>query len=202
MIYLRLLWEFLQIGLFTIGGGYAMIPLISQKVVGNGWMSREMLVDFIAISESTPGPFAINIATFVGAQVGGGGFGGFLGAAAATFGVIFPSFVIIYIIARFLNSKVVEKRPVQDVLYGMRPAVTGLITSVFISLTLSTVFSAQSVYGLSFKNTDFAALIIFVIILGLSFIKKPKKIHPALLIAVSAGLGILIYGVIMPAAGF
>ena len=84
MIYLRLFLTFLKIGAFTFGGGYAMIPLIQQEVIKNSWLTSEELIDFIAISESTPGPFAVNVSTFVGMQTGG-----IVGALCATFGVIF-----------------------------------------------------------------------------------------------------------------
>ncbi|MEG2014540.1 MAG: chromate transporter, partial [Clostridia bacterium] len=100
MIYLDLFWAYFKIGLFTIGGGYAMVPMIIQIVVlDKAWISKEMLTNFIAISESTPGPFAINLATFVGMEMGKtaglGVFGGFLGAGVTTFAVVLPSIIII-----------------------------------------------------------------------------------------------------------
>ena len=107
MIYFELFYIFFLIGLFTFGGGYAMIPMIQEQVVGKGWMSEAQLTDFIAISETTPGPFAINISTFVGSQTGG-----ILGAVCATLGVILPSFIIILIvsliISKFLNNRFVK----------------------------------------------------------------------------------------------
>ena len=104
MSFLHLFFTFLKIGLFTIGGGYAMIPLIQSEVLGNGWLTQQQLVDFIAVSESTPGPFAINIATFVGMKTYG-----VLGALATTTGVILPSFVIICLLRNFfcLFAKIV-----------------------------------------------------------------------------------------------
>ena len=94
MIYLKLFLSFFKIGLFTFGGGYAMIPLIQETVLNNNWMGLEKLIDFIAISESTPGPFAINMATFIGTTKGG-----FIGAVFSTLGVVLPSFIIILIVA-------------------------------------------------------------------------------------------------------
>ncbi|MBO5726467.1 MAG: chromate transporter, partial [Clostridia bacterium] len=94
MIYLELFLTFFCIGLFTFGGGYAMLPLIQQEVARQGWLTDAQLVDFVAVSESTPGPFAVNIATYVGMQTGGGTeniLGGFLGAICATLGVVLPS---------------------------------------------------------------------------------------------------------------
>ena len=99
MQFLQLFFTFVKIGLFTIGGGYAMIPLIQSEVIAHEWLAQQQLVDFIAVSESTPGPFAINIATFVGMQTYG-----ILGALATTIGVVLPSFVIILIIAKFFLS--------------------------------------------------------------------------------------------------
>ena len=90
MIYFDLFFTFLKIGLFTIGGGYAMLPMIREEVSSHGWLSQSELIDFIAVSESTPGPFAVNIATFVGTRTGG-----IFGGLCATLGVVLPSFVII-----------------------------------------------------------------------------------------------------------
>ena len=98
-IYLKLFLTFLKIGAFTFGGGYAMLPLIQQEVIKNGWLTEEQILNFIAVSESTPGPFAINISTYIGTEKGG-----FFGALAATLGVALPSFVIILIVARVFTA--------------------------------------------------------------------------------------------------
>lgn len=194
MIYLKLFYTFFKIGLFTIGGGYAMIPLISDEVIGNGWITEDMLVDFIAISESTPGPFAINIATFVGTQAARlfGGVG-FLGAICATVGVVLPSLIIIFLIAAVF-TKVTKNKIVRDIFSGLRPAVVGLIAYAFVSIALATLFSEVTFSDMkSFLNIDFIGLGIFAIVFGLSLIKKPK-LHPIALIAISALLGMLGYG--------
>ena len=105
MIFLELFLTFFKIGAFTFGGGYAMLPLIQSEAIGNGWMTMEEIIDFIAVSESTPGPFAINMATFVGTQMGKeflGVGGGILGAICATLGVVMPSFIVILFVAKFL----------------------------------------------------------------------------------------------------
>ena len=99
MIFLKLFFTFLKIGAFTFGGGYAMLPLIQQEVVSHQWMTLEQLVNFIAVSESTPGPLAVNLSTYVGAETGG-----LLGALCATFGVVLPSFVIILVVAKFYQA--------------------------------------------------------------------------------------------------
>ena len=121
MIFFELFYIFFYIGLFTFGGGYAMISLIQEEVIKHSWLSEEALLDFIAISESTPGPFAINIATFVGSQVGG-----ILGAVCATLGVVLPSFIIILLVAMIMK-KALKNRFVQGGLNGVRPVVISLI---------------------------------------------------------------------------
>ncbi len=194
MIYLKLFFTFFKIGLFTIGGGYAMIPLISDEVIANGWLSDNMLVDFIAISESTPGPFAINIATFVGTQAAraAGGFGA-LGAICATVGVVLPSLIIIFLIAVFFK-KLMDTRIMRDIFSGLRPAVIGLIAYAFVSIAITTLFSEVTIADISsFANIDFIGLGIFAIIFILSLLKKPK-LHPIALIVIAAGLGMLGYG--------
>lgn len=197
MIYLRLFWTFFKIGLFTIGGGYAMIPLINAEVIANNWLSNEMLINFIAISESTPGPFAINIATFVGVSTTG-----FWGGICATLGVIMPSFIIIIAIAMFFH-KLTDKQIVKDAFFALRPAVIGLIFFAFFNLTRQTIFTGVSFKHLnSFKNTDLTGLIIFAILFVISQIpiktrKRSYKIHPVMLIAISAIFGVLVYGFIL-----
>lgn len=174
MIYITLFWTFLKIGAFTFGGGYAMLPLIQSEVAAHKWMSGAELVNFVAVSESTPGPFAVNIATYVGAETGG-----FFGAVCATAGVVLPSFLIILIVAgcfeKFKNS-----RTVSGCMNGLRPAVVGLIAAAVMSVG-QTVFLPWS--GL----TSFAALAgIFLLSLTLVF----KKLHPIAVMIISAILGI------------
>jgi chromate transporter len=121
MIFFELFYTFFLIGLFTFGGGYAMIPMIQDQIVGRGWMNDAQLSDFIAISESTPGPFAINISTFVGSRTAGIG-----GAICATVGVILPSFIIIILVSIIL-SKFLKNRFVQGGLNGVKPVILALI---------------------------------------------------------------------------
>lgn len=118
-----LFYTFFKIGLFTFGGGYAMLPLIQDEVVRHGWLSIAELVDFVAVSESTPGPFAINISTYVGVETAG-----VLGALAATMGVVLPSFFVILAVARFY-VRFKSSRAVSGVMYGLRAAVVGLLAS-------------------------------------------------------------------------
>jgi len=135
MIYLRLFWTFFKIGLFTFGGGYAMLPLIQSEVLSKGWLTNEELINFIAISESTPGAFAINISTYIGSQVGG-----VFGSFCATLGVVVPSFVIIIIIANFYK-KFKESKTVNGMLSGLRPCAIGLIGAAVITLGQEVFFS-------------------------------------------------------------
>ena len=142
MIYLQLFWTFFKIGLFTIGGGQAMIPMISQEVVEKGWLTLDEVQSFIAISGSTPGPFAVNIATYTGVSVlQSAGVGeSILGAICATFGVVLPSLVIITLIA-LAFSNFIKKPAVQSVFVYVRSTVTGLLIAVFVGFVLSTLFA-------------------------------------------------------------
>ena len=171
MIYLELFWTFFLIGAFTFGGGYAMLPLIQIEVVNKGWLANEAVVNFIAVSESTPGPFAINMATYVGSEMGG-----ILGAACSTLGVVMPSFVIILIVAkcydRFKKSKLVK-----GAMSGLKPAVIGMIGTAVLSIG-KTVFVQQ---GLLISAGIFAVMAV------LAF----KKVHPIIIICISAAVGIL-----------
>lgn len=188
MIYLELFWAFFKIGLFTIGGGHAMIPLIMRNIVANGWLSKSVLLDFIAISESTPGPFAVNIATYTGVEVAG-----VFGGICATVGVVLPSFIIILFVAKFF-TKQMQKPFVQDVFSGLRAGVVGLLASVFLMLILQVVFSIGSVWEIKKLTTDWIALGLFVFLFAISSVKiKGRKMHPIILILLSAGCGMLFY---------
>lgn len=182
MEYLRLLWIFFKIGLFTIGGGYAMIPMIKSEVISIGWLTEDELLDFMAISESTPGPFAVNMATFVGYNQMG-----VLGAVCATLGVVLPSFIIILIIAKIID-KFLNNKCVKYALTGVRPVVVGLILAVATGLLYSGILNSD----ISFANVSFASLIIMVVAFILSRFKKTKS--PILLIIISGILGILLFG--------
>lgn len=180
MIYLKLFLTFLKIGAFTFGGGYAMLPLIEEEVIGQGWMELSQLVNFIAVSESTPGPFAVNISTYIGAETAG-----FAGACCATFGVVLPSFLIIVIIAKFLTG-FSENKYVKGCMNGLRPAVVGMIASAVISVG-SSVFFAEGITAAVFTSPQFLiSAVILLLMLVLAFMGK----HPILIILFSAVLGI------------
>ena len=124
MIYVELFWNFLMIGALSFGGGYGMISLVRETVLGHGWLTEGEFLSFIAVSESTPGPLAINMATFIGASQGG-----FWGALCATLGVVLPSFVIILLVASVLQN-LMKYAGINAVLGGVRPCVCLLYTSV------------------------------------------------------------------------
>ena len=167
---------FFKIGLFTFGGGYAMLPLIQEEVTRRGLMTLEELVSFVAVSESTPGPFAVNIATYVGLHRAG-----LAGSAFASLGVVMPSFIVILIVARFYE-KFKSSRAVQGVMSGLRPAVVGLLAAAALGIGKSVFFSE----GFVFSASLIPALIIFTLTLYLAL----KKHHPIKLICLCAVLGI------------
>ncbi|MBO7085772.1 MAG: chromate transporter [Bacilli bacterium] len=183
---LLVFWTFFKIGLFTIGGGYAMIPMIESEVMNRGWISEAELANFLAISESTPGPFAINVATFIGFRQFG-----VVGSLVATLGMILPSFIIIIIIFK-IYEKVIGSKTVKSVLNGIKAVVIGLILAVVANLAVNELFVFD---GDTFVSVRWASVVISVILVALMLIFK-KKMHPILLILISAVLGILAYGVV------
>ncbi|NMC56541.1 MAG: chromate transporter [Eubacteriaceae bacterium] len=189
---MSVIWQlfitFFKIGLFTIGGGYAMIPFIQQEVVQKGWVSITDVMDFIAVSESTPGPFAVNISTFCGITAHG-----FLGAAAATIGVVLPSFLIILFIAK-KSSNILCNKYVRYSLDAIRPAIVGLILYVVFEFMKLSLFTSGSP-GFS---ADIKALIIFIFLAGYFIFRtyKKKKVNPITIILLSAFFGIVMYGVL------
>ena len=180
MILLELFLSFLKIGAFTFGGGYAMLPLIMETVVSKGWMSEEALIDFVAVAESTPGPFAINIATYVGSEMGG-----FFGAVCATLGVVLPSFVIILIVAK-CYEKFRKSKLVSGAMTGLKPVVVGLIGAAILSIGVKALGLSSFAFSLSFGLSLLFSLIILVPCLVMAF----KKLHPIFIVLISAGLGI------------
>lgn len=190
-ICLQLFLTFLKIGAVSFGGGYAMIPLIQDEVVSNGWLSSEQILNFIAVSESTPGPIAINMATFIGSSQGG-----VLGAICATLGVILPSLIIILIVASVITG-LLKFAGVKAFIGGIRPVVVGLILGTSITIIMQVIFGLTNIKTNAI-NFDYKALIIFAIIAGVSIAlkKKTKKaISPILLILISAVLGLILYGI-------
>ena len=174
MIYLELFLIFLKIGAFTFGGGYAMLPLIQQEVLSQGWMDLEQLVNFIAVSESTPGPLAVNLSTYIGAETGG-----LLGSFCATIGVVLPSFVIILLVAKFYQAFQTNTL-VKGCMNGLRPTVVGMIGASLLSVGASAFPAAGGV-----MQWVLAAVLLAAILAA-----HWKKVHPILLIVGSAVVGI------------
>ena len=186
---LTLFWTFFKIGLFTFGGGYAMIPLIQQEVTGHQWLTENELVNFIAISESTPGPFAINIATFVGSTQYG-----VIGSALATLGVVLPSFIIILLVASIF-TKFEENRFVKGALKGISPVVCALIIGTGLKLFTQAVWTNAFDFSTAPK-IDFSALgIALVAFVGSLVYKKLRKknLSAIFVILFGAVAGIILY---------
>lgn len=194
---LRLAWIFFKIGLFTFGGGYAMIPLMESELVSRGLIDIATLYDFIGIAESTPGPIAINMATFIGneAMISYGFFARILGSIVMTTAVALPSFIIILMIAS-LGSKFLESKFVKYAFTGLKPTVIGLILSVSIGLMLRLVLPMIALKDLSFDLSlfNYKNLIIFGLLIVLTLFIK--KLSPIKLILISAVLGIIIYSIL------
>ena len=188
MIFLKLFLTFFKIGLFTFGGGYAMLPLISQEVESNNWIDETAFTNFIAVSESTPGPFAINMATYIGSKTGDefGLLGSIFGSFCATLGVVLPSFIVILIVAR-IYEKFQASRIVKGCMTGLKPAVVGLIAAAIIPIVISVLFPSGISFSVFKSNDIYVSLVIFILGVVLAF----KKIHPILIICLSAVLGIL-----------
>lgn len=182
MLLLELFYTFFKIGLFTFGGGYAMLPLIREEVVAHGWLTMEGLVDFVAVSESTPGPFAINIATYVGAETAG-----VLGAFAATTGVVLPSFLIILAVAKFY-VKFKTSRAVSGVMYGLRPAVVGLMACALWGMLPTVFFHSGTASWRAIIQPEFLCT---AGIFAAAVAAAMKKVSPILIILGSAALGII-----------
>lgn len=193
MIYLQLFLTFLEVGAVSFGGGYGMISLIREKCLSHGWLTDNQLMNFIAVSESTPGPIAVNMATFVGSSQGG-----ILGALCATLGVVLPSFIIILLVAAVI-TKLLRYAGVKSVINGIKPVIVGLILATAVTMFLNVVFALSNVQSASETfSFDWRALIIFSVIAIVALIWKfwkKKSISPIILIVVSAGLGMLCYGV-------
>ena len=187
MIYLDLFLTFLKLGAFTFGGGAAMMPFIQEEAVAKWGFTAEEIINFIAISESTPGPFAVNIATFVGAEKGG-----FFGSVCATLGLVLPSFIIILIIAR-CYEKFKTNKIVAGAMTGLRPASVGLIAAATVSIGMEVLFSAGFSFASMLSYEFIAAFVIFVAMLLLCLFVK--KFNPIFVILITAVLGIAVgYG--------
>ena len=179
MIYLILFLEFFKVGLFTIGGGLASLPFLYELAEKYTWITKSMIADMIAISQSTPGPIGINMATYVGFKSGG-----ILGGIIATFATVLPSFIIIIIIANFLN-KFKNSKLVDSAFKGLRPTVTGLIAVAWFEIIRISIINVNNLFDIAI---NFKALIVFLSIFLLT--KKFDK-HPIVFIGIGALVGII-----------
>ena len=179
MIYLILFLEFFKVGLFTIGGGLASLPFLYELAEKYTWITKSMIADMIAISQSTPGPIGINMATYVGFKSGG-----ILGGIIATFAIVLPSFIIIIIIANFLN-KFKNSKLVDSAFKGLRPTVTGLIAVAWFEIIKISIINVNNLFDVVI---NLKALIVFLAILLLT--KKFDK-HPIVFIGIGAFVGII-----------
>lgn len=182
---LELFGTFFKIGLFTFGGGYAMLPMMQEEVLAHKWVEQSELINFIAVSESTPGPFAINMATYIGTEQAG-----ILGSFSATLGVVLPSFIIILIVAKcyekFQSSKIVR-----GCMSGLKPAVVGLIGAAVLSIAGTVLFPSGITTAVFTGVPFYCSVVIFLGMAVLAF----KKVHPILIICLSAVIGIAVgYG--------
>ncbi len=191
MIYLQLFWTFFRIGLFTFGGGYAMIPLISQEVVGLNWLTEAQLINYIGISEATPGPFAINIATFVGATQGG-----FFGAVCSTLGVVLPSFIIILLVASIFRH-FEENKFVKGALRGINPVVYALIIGTGVVLLVKNFWTNAFDFSAT-PDFDYISLIIAAVVVAGSLVFKKvkgKNLSAIWIIVFGAVAGMVLYSI-------
>ena len=190
-ILLDLFLTFLKIGAVSFGGGYGMISLIREECLAHAWLTESELLNFIAVAESTPGPIAVNMATFIGSSQAG-----FLGSLLATLGVVLPSFIIILVIAALI-TELLKYKGVKAALMGVRPAIAAMIIATAITLLFSLAFSVTSFT--STVSFDVRSLIILAAVAAISILYKRyrnKNFSPILLILISGALGFLMYGLV------
>lgn len=182
MIYLQLFVEFFKTGLFAIGGGLATLPFLYDIAERYPWFDHAMLMNMVAVGESTPGPIGVNVATYAGYTSAG-----VLGGIIATFGLVLPSYIVIVIIAQFL-AKFSSNKKVQAVFYGIRPAAAGMIAASCFSMAKATLFHFELLGSSLLEILNLPAIILFAATYWLN--KKYKK-HPIVYIAACAVIGIL-----------
>ena len=189
MIYFQLFYEFCKVAIFTFGGGMASIPFLEDMAVETGWFTLSQLTDFIAISESTPGPIAVNIATYAGYNTAG-----YLGGVCATMGLVFPAIVLMTIVAKFITAFRGNKY-IDRAFYGLRPCVMALIMSALIGIAKATLLYIVMPHGADIMQwaINWRAVGIFALIVALQNVKQFKKLHPVVFLGISAVLGIVLF---------
>ena len=186
-MYLDLFIGFLKVGCFAFGGAYGAIPLIRDVVLSYGWLNDEMLTYMIAVSESTPGPSMVNLATYIGSSQAG-----FIGAVIATLAVVLPSFLIILLVTVLLKTALKNKY-VQAILRGLKPCVIGIVLATGVYMIFKNCFGEISAVSFNAKAVSITAILV-ASMFGYKRITK-KKLSPILLIVLSAIAGIVIYGI-------
>lgn len=184
MIYLQLFFEFFKVGLFAVGGGLATIPFLYELTDKYTWFTKEILGDMIAIAESTPGPVGVNMATYAGINAAG-----IPGGIIATLGLVFPSIVIIILVAKIFQ-KFKENKYVKNAFSGIRPAVTGMIASAGVGILLLALFGQSAWQAVKLSDISIKSIILFVLVLILS--SKFKKLHPIVFILTGGIIGAII----------
>ena len=179
MIYLELLLGFLKVGLFSFGGAYSAIPLIREVVLSHGWLSDEMLTHMIAVSESTPGPSMVNMATYIGSSQGG-----VLGALIATTAVVLPAFMIILLVVSVLK-RAIDRPWMQNIMAGIVPCVNGIILFTGVQMEVGNIVQTRDLL---------LAAVLAVILFGTRYVWK-KKLSPIMLIMIAAVMGAAVYGI-------
>ena len=195
MLYLKLFYEFFKTGLFSIGGGMATIPFLYKMSDATGWFTYDDLANMIAVSESTPGPIGVNMATYVGYITGtqeGGPLYATLGAVTATLGLITPSIIVILIIAMFLKS-FRDNKYVNNAFYGLRPASMGLVAAAGLSVVINNLFEPESfTNGFHLDGINWIGFGLAIVLwIFTNKVKKTKGLHPIIFIAASAVAGIV-----------
>ncbi len=187
MIYLKLFLHFFKIGAVSFGGGYGMLPLMRETVLDNGWLTESQFLSFIAVSESTPGPLAVNMATFIGASQGG-----IAGSLLATLGVIMPSFFIILVIAALIQN-LLKYEGVKAFLSGIRPCIAALILTAAVTMGFRIFFGITDIRNR--MSADYRTITVFLLLLLAGFAskkKRGKKLTPVAILALSAVFGIVL----------
>ena len=188
MIYLELFLAFLKVGCFSFGGAYGAIPLIRDVVLSHGWLQDEALSNMIAVSESTPGPIMVNMATYVGSTQAG-----FFGALAATTAVVLPAFFIILLVTALLKNALKNKY-VQAILRGLKPCVIGIVLATGIGMILQNCLGSAASFGANYPAIAIAGILVLAKACYRRFFKK--ALSPILLILLSAAAGIVVYGLV------
>lgn len=190
MLFIKLFFEFAKVGLFAVGGGLATIPFLQTMGERTGWFTNADLTTMIAVSESTPGPLGVNMASYVGFETGsqlGSHLSGLLGAAATTLGLITPSIIVILIIAGFLQ-RFRQSKTVDAVFYGLRPASTALITSAGLSVALSIFLAVGGVTEHTLAIRWPAVALSAAVFVCMRYTRL-RKLHPIVFIAAAAIVG-------------